>query len=541
MAREGDFRVLSVVAQDATMMEVGDRDRPPGDPPDPRGSWAEKVAGNLCGGMERPESVLSDEFVRARMEVAFPDGEDGEPVITIGKEVLEAMNGLWKRCMVVKVLGRNISIAVVSRKLRELWKPKGGMFVMDLPRQFFMIRFEKEEEYMEALTGGPWRVFGSYLLVRAWSPEFDPLRDEITTTPVWVRLSNVPVTFYHQSIIMGIASGVRNPIKVDMNTLNRERGRFARICVEVDLKKPLKGTVLINGERYFVAYEGLANVCSLCGLYGHLVHTCPKRPKENVVMGSSSRVVELPAVSGNAEGDDGFTLVRGHGKRSEVVPSRSEVRKEVTADRNLRDITVANAPVNIVTENRFGSLGAVMETAESMEVMINSGANKENEILGNHGKDGRGDSQVNGVVFGANLEGSKRGNNESKKGKKNGPFKPIEKIGPKPKAKFVRQNQPVRGLIFGPTRGEKGNKEPMKVLDEMSFSGKRLRVEQEGLGRSGGVIAIQSPMQNEPHGLEQEGGGNGRTLGFGLDVGSGQSANVDQSALARCESGRTMA
>lgn len=33
----------------------------------------------------------------------FPNGEDGEPVIMIGHEVLEAMNGLWKRCMIVKV------------------------------------------------------------------------------------------------------------------------------------------------------------------------------------------------------------------------------------------------------------------------------------------------------------------------------------------------------------------------------------------------------------------------------------------------------
>lgn len=43
-------------------------------------------------------------------------------MITIENDVLEAMNGLWKRCMIVKVLGRNMSISVVSRKLKELWK-----------------------------------------------------------------------------------------------------------------------------------------------------------------------------------------------------------------------------------------------------------------------------------------------------------------------------------------------------------------------------------------------------------------------------------
>lgn len=48
------------------------------------------------------------------------------------------------------------------------------------------------------------------------------------------------------------------------------------MCVEVNLKKPLKGTVVINGERYVVAYEGLTNICSGCGLYGHMIHGCPK-------------------------------------------------------------------------------------------------------------------------------------------------------------------------------------------------------------------------------------------------------------------------
>lgn len=86
-------------------------------------------------------------------------------------------------------------------------------------------------------------------MVQAWSPEFDPLRNDIGTTPVWARISNLPVNFYHKSILMGIAKGLEKPIKVDDMTLKFERGRFARVCVEVNLKKPLKGTIMIDGER----------------------------------------------------------------------------------------------------------------------------------------------------------------------------------------------------------------------------------------------------------------------------------------------------
>ncbi|XP_013669344.2 uncharacterized protein LOC106373757 [Brassica napus] len=225
--------------------------------------------------MPVPEEIVDESFVESNLKLEFPNGEDGEPVIMIGEEVLIAMNGLWKRCMIVKVLGRSIPLLSLKRRLKELWKPAGSMFVMDLPNNFFMVRFGVEEEYMNALSGGPWRAFGSYLMVQAWTPEFDPLRDEIVTTPVWVHLAHIPVNFYHKMILMGIAKGLGKPIKVDCTTLKVERARFARICVEVNLNKPLKGTVMINGERYCVSYEGISTICSSCGMYGLLAYSCP--------------------------------------------------------------------------------------------------------------------------------------------------------------------------------------------------------------------------------------------------------------------------
>lgn len=107
------------------------------------------------GGMPVPEAMLGDNFFTARLKLVFFDGEDGELVITIEKEVLDVVNGMWNQCMNVKIFGRTIPISVLNKRLREIWKPSGEMFVMDLPRQFFMVRFEVEDEYLAALTGGP--------------------------------------------------------------------------------------------------------------------------------------------------------------------------------------------------------------------------------------------------------------------------------------------------------------------------------------------------------------------------------------------------
>lgn len=401
----------------------------------------------------------------------------GEPVITIGSEVLEAMNGLWKQCMIVKVLRRNISIAVLSKRLREMWKPRGAMHVMDLPRQFFMIRFEREDEYIAALTGGPWRAFGSYLMVQAWSPEFDPLRDEIVTTPVWVRLSNIPVNFYHKAILLGIAKGLGKPIKVDVTTLNFERARFARVCVEVNLQKPLKGTVMINGERYFVSYEGLTNICSLCGIFGHAVHVCPKKVTETpvgeiVASGSENGLGEKP-------GSDGFTMVRRRGRRLDSPPSTvvfAAGGSQANLGRNLQEITQRNDIANTTVSNRYGSLDAEGNPPTFMDGLISSDANKENVsafpkvVRKDKGTIQKLEGRSNGPV-GKNLRSVKEGPTE----RTPSVHRAAERFGPKSKSKV---NRPMRGLIFGPTKGELG----------MSESGKRLRVEREGMGRAGGVF-----------------------------------------------------
>lgn len=87
MGENGDFRVFALCGQDATMTDISERDQPPGDPADRGDSWVRKVKGGNAGGMPSPERVLDDKFVAERMHLTFPDGEDGEPVITIGTEV----------------------------------------------------------------------------------------------------------------------------------------------------------------------------------------------------------------------------------------------------------------------------------------------------------------------------------------------------------------------------------------------------------------------------------------------------------------------
>ena len=62
--------------------------------------------------------------------------------------------------------------------------------------------------------------------------------------------------------------------KVDPVTENQARGRFARICVEIDITKPLLGELNIENRSVKVEYESLGIICFKCGRYGHSKESC---------------------------------------------------------------------------------------------------------------------------------------------------------------------------------------------------------------------------------------------------------------------------
>lgn len=63
--------------------------------------------------------------------------------------------------------------------------------------------------------------------------------------------------------------------------LMMERAKFARVCVEVDLRKILVSKFKLNGRIYNVEYEGLHLVCFGCGCYGHKKDECPLLASKN--------------------------------------------------------------------------------------------------------------------------------------------------------------------------------------------------------------------------------------------------------------------
>ncbi|CAL1410028.1 unnamed protein product [Linum trigynum] len=173
----------------------------------------------------------------------------------------------YRSALVVKALERMVSYTLMDRRLQSIWAKTGGVQVTSAKNGYFLVRFTSGVDYERAITGGPWLLGDNYLTVHQWTPDFDPCEHKISSTLVWARLLQIPIHYFHPVAVMKIGNRIGKPIRVDQATSTGARSDYARVCVQVDLTKPLLSQFNINGKKYFIQYEGLEKICLQCGTY----------------------------------------------------------------------------------------------------------------------------------------------------------------------------------------------------------------------------------------------------------------------------------
>ncbi|KAJ6924552.1 hypothetical protein NC652_017734 [Populus alba x Populus x berolinensis] len=104
--------------------------------------------------------------------------------------------------------------------------------------------------------------------------------------------------YYDTAVLWKIGNHIGKTLKVDRTTSVGMRGNYARICVEVDLTKPLLSKFKLRRRIRRISYEGLHMICFGCGQYGHKHDMCP------FSMNKEDRNDEQQVSSNNGKGRD---------------------------------------------------------------------------------------------------------------------------------------------------------------------------------------------------------------------------------------------
>lgn len=246
--------------------------KPPDNSTQPqRTSFKDKLMG---GANVSPPKKFEDLIDNGKMKVVYVNDNPLLPKIVVERTVIENMCSPWKDALVVSLLGKRLGYKLMKSKLTSLWRLSGEFDLMDVDNGFYMVKFDRDEDKEKVMGGGPWMIFDHYLAVATWSPEFISPAARVKKTLAWIRIPGLNVVFYDESYLMSAARAIGRPVKLDKSTLRAERGRFARICVELDLDKPVVGKICLENFWYKIEYEGLHVICTKCGCYGHRYREC---------------------------------------------------------------------------------------------------------------------------------------------------------------------------------------------------------------------------------------------------------------------------
>ena len=64
-------------------------------------------------------------------------------------------------------------------------------------------------------------------------------------------------------------------LRVDTHTESEARGKFARLCIQIDVTKLLVTAIRIEKFEQPMCYEGIQKQCFDCGRMGHKRENCP--------------------------------------------------------------------------------------------------------------------------------------------------------------------------------------------------------------------------------------------------------------------------
>ncbi|KAI9081394.1 hypothetical protein K1719_036657 [Acacia pycnantha] len=220
------------------------------------------------------------------------------PNLQVNAEEYDSWCKPFMNSLIVKLLGKTVNVGFMRFRMERMWAAKGPLRVTPLSNGYFLVSFSSTEDRDHALQEGPWMIADHYVLVQRWRPNFNPWKaDHQKRVAVWVRIPDLPHELYNVESIRRIGNMIGKTLKIDRTTAFFEKGGFARMCVEVDLQKPLLPGFIHFGEERRFKYEGLHLVCFTYGRYGHRMDQCAVTTQSKELGNSSS---EAPSVATTA-------------------------------------------------------------------------------------------------------------------------------------------------------------------------------------------------------------------------------------------------
>ena len=224
-------------------------------------SYRDKLLREIPRAFEQAFGLSNDMDEDVQSDSETGDGTEGNLVVCLSREEKSRIRAVWRKALVIKAVGRKVRYNYLYPKIRSLWNPCGKMDCIDLDSDYFLIKFGLEEDVDRVLKGGPWFIGQQFLAIKRWELEFRALEATFSSVAVWVCLPELLIEYNDPAILRRIGKAIGLVLHIDAHMASGIRGCFARLCVQVNLDKPLAKTITIGTKLYYM--KGLTLFASL--------------------------------------------------------------------------------------------------------------------------------------------------------------------------------------------------------------------------------------------------------------------------------------
>jgi len=315
------------------------------------------------------KSILSNNSGKVLNSLTYfpPSIVDGDIIVHPPMDVLQRGLSPWKATLVGTFLQFKLPFKLVEQHAFQWWGNSGLSKVILHEKGYFLFKFASIGSMEAVLAEGPKHVASKLLLLQPWKEGVNYSNVNATTLPIWVKFSNVPLSYWNNDGLSYLASSIGKPISVDATTAKLEPLPFARICVEVNAESNFPSSIKVavlhdedlNYVPVTVEYQSKPSSCSTCHVFGHSLAKCPKKLVPQWV--HKTNEASSSGVPPIVEND--WKVISKGGKQKNISNTKPPILKEVSPtspkdhviETPLKNVSKESL-ANISSPNSFGAL-----------------------------------------------------------------------------------------------------------------------------------------------------------------------------------------